>query len=247
MQQDWQPSPEKFEISDGELHIWKSRLPAEDNGWQDWLSPDELARGDRFQFAPDRRMFHYSRSLLRRILGNYLKVFPARVAFLYTEFGKPYLPDAAEGRQLEFNLSHSGETVCIAVTRAVPVGIDVEKVKPSPDLDQVAERFFSAGERQDLASLTGQTKVAAFYRCWTRKEALIKASGEGLSMPLDQFRVSLLPGEPAQLLQSADGRTWHIIDLKPYPGYIGAAAVPVKQLRISRYSGEDLLMKEDLC
>jgi 4'-phosphopantetheinyl transferase len=232
----WQSSEIDFKLNIGELHVWRALLPLVITIEEDLLSVEELSRLQRFHFERERMIYVFAHSMLRRLLGRYLDVDPTQVKLDYTHYGKPYLAGGQRTPPLEFNLSHSGDLVLIAVGVGNPVGVDVEVVRPLPDLDQVAERFFSYAEYQELQSLTGEEKAAAFYRCWTRKEAVIKACGEGLSIPLDRFQVSLLPGKPARMLQSPDSRPWLLVDLAPASGYTAAAAVPTAELRVSCFS-----------
>ena len=232
----WRPSVEIPDLKEGQLHVWKSHLSHAITFDEATLSSDERFRMQRFRFDKDRRMFLLARGLLRRLLGAYLKVIPGQIKFCYTDHGKPYVFLKEQHDQIEFNISHSGDIVCMAFVQEAPVGIDVEDILSLPDLDQVASRFFSPGEQLDLNKLSGTEKVAAFYRCWTRKEAVIKACGEGLSMPLDSFQVSLLPGEPARLLNNPDKRSWLLLDLSPEPGYAAAVAAPMQSLQVECFS-----------
>ena len=137
-----------------------------------------------------------------------------------------------------FNISHSNHAVLYGFTLGRRIGVDIEFVKPIPDIEAIAEKFFSRKERTELMTLPEDLRRDAFYHCWTRKEAVIKASGEGLSMPLDSFRVSLLPGEAARLITSTDNRNWTLQDLSPADGYAGTAAAPVELIEISYYSAD---------
>lgn len=236
MQKPWRV-PNKFPaLHHGQLHVWSGIYNEADQLDGRTLSPDEQVRSQRFRFAHDRGMFLFSHGLLRSLLAGYTGLLREEIEYGYTKYGKPYLHQGAGADRIEFNLSHSGDVVMIGVARNFLVGVDVENIKPLADMDQIAARFFSAFEQSDLGTLSGAARTAAFYHCWTRKEALIKASGEGLSMPLDTFRVSLLPGEPARLINSADDRKWMLQDLSPVDGYAAAAAAPAESIEISYYS-----------
>ena len=240
MKPDWH-IPSKFpDIMNGELHLWKAQLSQVIGVNEGILAADELYRMRRFRFDKDRNMFLFARTLLRQLLGAYLRLNPAQVEFQYTKFGKPYLTSTDQHHQLEFNLSHSGEIVLIAVTNDAPIGVDVEKIRDLPDLDLIAARFFSYGEQLDLSKLSGPEKVMAFYHCWTRKESVIKACGEGLSLPLDSFQVSLLPGEQVQLKHSPDLRPWFLHNIITQPGYAAAVAVPVECLMVRNFLVEGI-------
>jgi len=226
--------PDTFpDITTGQLHVWKTRagVHADDA----ILSADERLRLKRFRFAEQRQSFLSSHTLLRRLIGQYLNLHPAKIEFSYTAFNKPFLSPSQNDKQLEFNLSHSGEMILIGVTVGTAVGVDVEHTKPLPDLEQIAALNFSSGEQQDLLSLPEPQRVEAFYKCWTRKEALIKACGDGLTMSLDSFRVSLLPGGPARLIHSMDQRTWTLIDIAMESGYAAAAALPIANVDAQYY------------
>jgi 4'-phosphopantetheinyl transferase len=236
MQNQWQVPGNFPELDHGQLHVWSGIYNEADQYSGRTLARDEQERSEKFRFANDRGMFLYSHSLLRRLLARYACLLPEEIEFGYTKFGKPYLQQRPGSERIDFNLSHSGKVVLIGVTKNLPVGVDVEKIKPLADMSQIAARYFSDSEQSDLSTLSGAARTAAFYHCWTRKEAVIKASGEGLSMPLDTFRVSLLPGEPARLIKSADDRKWMLQDLSPADGYAAAAAAPVESIEISCYS-----------
>lgn len=193
------------------------------------LSEDERARADRFRFAVHRRRFRASRTALRRILSLYTGVAPADLIFEYGPLGKPELPD----RPLHFNLAHAEDLALVAVTPEGPVGVDVEHIRPSPSLPRLARRVLSAAERRRLEALPEADRPWAFYLAWTRKEALIKARGEGVFTGLGRIEVSLTPGEPARLLslralpgsRPEDVAHWFLHDLRPAPGFAAAVAV----------------------
>jgi 4'-phosphopantetheinyl transferase len=193
------------------------------------LSLDERARAERFHAARHREAFIVGRGMLRTILGCYLQAEPDRLDFRYGAQGKPALPAGEGGTSLEFNLSHSGGLALLAIARDRRVGIDVEAIRPMSDADRIVDRFFSRREASDYRGLVEGQKLEAFFRCWTRKEAFIKAIGEGFSLPLDQFDVTLGPGEPP-MLRHVEGRPaevarWSLRDLDPGPGYASAVAV----------------------
>jgi 4'-phosphopantetheinyl transferase len=243
---DWHV-PSKFpDILKGELHLWKAQLSQVIGVNQGILSADELSRMRRYRFEKDRMMFLFARTLLRQLLGAYLRLNPEQVEFHYTNFGKPYLASTDQRQQFEFNLSHSGEIVLIAVTPDAPIGVDVEKIHDLPNLDLIAARFFSYGEQLDLNKLSGQEKVSAFYHCWTRKESVIKACGEGLSLPLDSFQVSLLPGEQIQVKHSPDLRPWFLHNVIINPGYAAAVAVPVDCLMVRYFSADGIQINRSI-
>jgi 4'-phosphopantetheinyl transferase len=191
------------------------------------LSEDERARASRFTFDRDARRFKVARSALRTLLGGYLGLAPGGVAFTYQAHGKPALDGIRTA--LGFNLSHSGEVAVVAAGWDRAVGVDVELCRPLPDLAALAARSFAPRERAVLDALPETERPAAFFRCWTRKEAFIKATGLGLAQPLDGFVVSLAPDEPACFLDIEGDpdalARWTLHDLQPPDGYAGALVV----------------------
>jgi 4'-phosphopantetheinyl transferase len=228
----WSPPPEGGPTWEAQVHVWLAELEQPTYAVQQLasvLSEDELLRARRFYFERDRQHFLVARGVLRTILGWYLALPPARLHFTYGSRGKPSLSAASGGEQLRFNVSHSHELALYAVTQGRDIGVDIEFMRPLEDADDIACHFFSAHERAILWNLPASLKHQAFYNCWTRKEAYIKATGEGLSQPLDEFAVSLAPGEPAQLLSVVgkpdEGSRWTFEALQPPPGYAAALAV----------------------
>ena len=228
----WRSPPEALHLGGAEVHVWQAGLdrpPAQVHTLLHTLSTDERARAERFHFRRDREHFIVARGLLRAILGRYLNREPGRLQFRYSPYGKPALAQDSGGTGLCFNVSHSHGLALYAVTRGREVGVDVEHIRPTPHLEQIAERFFSHREVSALLSLPQDLRAVAFFLCWTRKEAYIKAKGEGLSLPLDRFDVSLIPGEPAALLGTRgdprEAYRWSLRELTPAPGYAAALAV----------------------
>jgi 4'-phosphopantetheinyl transferase len=168
------------------------------------LSPEERARADRFHFRRDRDRFVVRHGMLRSILGAYLHLDPRDLRFSLNQHGKPALTDTGGG--LSFSLSHSNALAVYAIGPGPRLGVDVELLRPMPAQRDVAECFFSSREVAALRSLPAPLQSVAFFTCWTRKEAYVKATGEGLTCPLDQFDVSLAPDEPAALLTTARRR-----------------------------------------
>jgi 4'-phosphopantetheinyl transferase len=160
------------------------------------LDAGERARAARLVSSQSRRRFVAARGQLRRILGSLLSVEPADLRFVYGEFGKPWLRDEPK---LRFNLSHTGDMGLLAVAENVELGVDIESNRPRERGEQIARRLFAPCEIDALVSLPVEQRDAAFLRCWTRKEAYVKALGGGLQAPLDSFAVSLSGGQPARL------------------------------------------------
>ena len=208
------------------------------------LAPGETERANRFRFEHLRRHFTVARGALRIFLGRYLGVAPANVELSTGPRGKPAVV-AAEA--LSFNVSHSGTIAMFAFTRGGEIGVDVEAMRPMPDLLDLANRFFCAEETAELMSLPAPDRERAFFRCWTRKESYIKAIGEGLHVPLDRFRVTLRPEEGARFVHidhdESVAAEWMLHDLQAPATYAAALAYrdavrPVHELPLMR--GEEL-------
>ncbi len=228
----WGMPPPDLALSRDEVHVWRASLvrpPAQIQAFQGVLTPDELERAGRFCFQGDAERFVAARAILRAILGSYLGLKPNQIHLRYTAHGKPYLPAASEREKLRFNLSHSRGLALYAVTRGREVGVDLESLDTGFDCEPIAVRFFSQRENATLAALPAERRREAFFACWTRKEAYIKARGAGLGIPLQQFDVSLVPGEPAALLDCRwapqEVAHWTLHALDPGPGFTAAVAV----------------------
>lgn len=207
------------DLSD-QVHVWPFSLASTSAASAEeakLLSADETARAERFHFDRDRQGFITGRAALRRVLAHYLEADPAALGFSYGPAGKPSLFEPPEGQELNFNLSHSAGWGLLAVTRGREIGVDLERIRSSDDLAAVARRFFARDEVAALADIDPALFEQAFFACWTRKEALLKAFGAGLSLPLDGFCVSLDPREPARLISTAfrpaEVRRWSLVDI----------------------------------
>ena len=223
----WREPPLSIEARRDEVHVWRASLsvsPSQLQRLSPILSTDERQRAERFHFEKDRGEFIAGRALLRTLLGRYLHREPSQLGFHYGASGKPRL--AGEDSSLRFNLSHSLGVALYAFGRGRELGIDVEHIRSNADAEKIAGRFFSAQEVAVFRSLPARQREKAFFDCWTRKEAYIKAKGDGLKAPLDAFSVSLSPGQPAALLNVQDDRAevsrWSLRELEPGPGYAGA-------------------------
>ena len=197
---------------------------------QEILSPAERERISRFRFSLNRRQAIICRGTLRETLSRYLDLDPADVCFAYNRRGKPYIADS----EVRFNVSHSGNWAMIAVSNEAEVGIDLERIEPHVAQERTPERFFSPSEIARLRALPDSQQTQAFFRCWTRKEAYIKARGLGMAVPLDSFAVSFGPDEPAAFLSGADG--WSIQDLDAPHGYAAAVVAEGSELTVFRCS-----------
>jgi 4'-phosphopantetheinyl transferase len=228
----WRLPPSKLKLSINDIHVWRVRLKQSDGRVQQLqqiLSDDERLRAERFHFDRDRRRFIVSHGMLRLIIGDYIDMAPGRLQFYAGHRGKPYLMHSSGNVRLQFNLAHSKEIALYAFTCSREIGIDVEYVRDMPDADKIALTTFSSLENRELQSLPQYQKQEAFFNCWVRKEAYIKAVGNGLYHALDRFDVSLAPGEPARLV-SVDGSAeqasgWFMKSLTPEDGYVAALAV----------------------
>jgi 4'-phosphopantetheinyl transferase len=230
-------------LSDDEVQLWRvdlESLRADEARWQEVLSPDESIRASRFHFAADRQRFVASRALLRTILAGYLTTDPKDLTFAYSKTDKPFLRPADADRGITFNLSHSGGIALYAFARRRELGIDVEQVRRNFDVEAIARRFFSAYEQEQLADLAAAEKIEAFFRCWTRKEAYIKATGDGLSLPLTQFDVSLAEGNTDALVttrpDSAEAKRWLLREIAGGAGYIAALCVRGRDWKLNDWS-----------
>jgi len=224
--------PEIVRIGNSEVHVWKSFLDVDEETKQclfALLSEDEKQKALRFHAAHHRRKYIAAHGLLRVILGGYTETDPKSLTFCTNQYGKPFLCAAQKTIPLLFNLSHSHNLCMIAVCSGLETGIDVEYMHRDINVREIAKRFFSKKEIEKINSLPEGLRNYGFFRCWTRKEAYLKAKGKGLFMDLDRFEVSVLPAEPAALLSSdespEDVDRWHLCDLDPYPGYAGALSV----------------------
>ncbi|MFQ5610895.1 MAG: 4'-phosphopantetheinyl transferase family protein [Anaerolineae bacterium] len=230
---------EPLRLGSNEVHVWWADLDANVSryaGLRHILAADERARADRYRFQQDRQRYTVGRGLLRTILGGYLGMEPGYLRFRYSPFGKPALVPAPGGDTLNFNVSHADGLALFAITRHRQIGVDVERIRTDFVCEPVAEHFFSARERAALRAVPPEMKYMAFFACWTRKEAYVKARGEGLSLPLDQFDVSLIPGEPAITLNASgapeEASRWLLHELRPAPGYIAALAAEGRDWRL---------------
>jgi 4'-phosphopantetheinyl transferase len=235
----WRSAPEPLKLDHNEVHVWRAALDPEKSGLynlEQTLSPDEQARAERFYFQKDREHFIVARGLLRAILGLYLNQDPSQLRFCYSIYGKPSLATSSGESALHFNVSHSHGLALYAVTSGREIGVDLEHLRADFAGEDIAERFFSRREVEALRTLPAKMRQKGFFNCWTRKEAYIKARGEGLSLPLDQFDVSLTPGEPAALLCTTgdprEASRWTLREIEPGPGYVAALAVKGRDWRL---------------
>lgn len=227
----WLRREEPSTLIPGKVHIWRVFLEPSGQleALEQQLSPEELGRANRFYFASDRQHFIVAHAALRTILAGYLGLRARDLSFSITPYGKPFLTDSFPPGRLEFNLSHSGQLALIAVSWNMKIGVDIELIRPDFSGEAIARSYFSKQEVASYLALPEGVRTEAFFACWTRKEAYIKACGEGLSLPLEQFDVSLAPGEPARLLSTRpdaqEAGRWRLMALHPAAGYQAAVVV----------------------
>lgn len=232
--------PARAGFPESEIHIWRSILdqsPEHLRELAQMLSSDERDRAQRFRFDVHRERFIAGRGSLRAILAHYLNCKPEEIRFSYGPNGKPELCNNFYKNPLRFNVSHSNRLALYAIACSAEIGVDIEFIQPLTDIEEIAGHFFSPNENAVFHSIPASQKLAAFYNCWTRKEAFIKVSGAGLAHPLHEFDVSLAPGEPARILSiSGDVRRaacWSLVELAPAPDYAAAIAYERRGLRVS--------------
>jgi 4'-phosphopantetheinyl transferase len=242
----WLAAPPSLRLGSDEVHVW--RIPLETTAaelvlLEATLSADERARAARHRFRADRELFVARRGRLRLILSVYLGMAPDQLEFSDGPLGKPAL---ARNRLLgdwEFSQTHSAELSLLALARGRSVGVDLERVRPSRHDAALADRFFSRPETEALRGLPMGLRERAFFAAWVRKEAFLKARGEGLSAPLDSFSVSLDPRRPAELLECCGGEEersrWSLRDLPVGPGWVAALAVEGARWQLRCWSWDD--------
>ena len=219
------------QVPEHPIEIWTTRLDLDADAiaaCAALLSPDEIARMRRFRPEHKRREFTITRALLRIVLGQALSCEPASIVFCYGAHGKPTLAGDFRAHELSFNVSHSHNMATLVIAEGVDTGIDIERVRPDADFTGLARRYFSAGEARYLAGLVEEARPAAFFACWTRKEALVKALGMGISFGLNEFSVSMDPDEIEVRLHSdhpALSGNWRLYSFRPSPDYVCAVAV----------------------
>lgn len=225
----WLPPPAEFKISGNEVHVWRASLDQNEAtmaGLWELLTPDERQRAQRYCFKKGQQQFVVARGVLRQIISLYTKLSPAALKLTSNSYGRPALSADSNPTEIEFNLSHSGNMVLYAFSRGRAVGIDIEMVKKEVATLSIAENFFSPDEVTALKAVPEDMHAVAFFNCWTRKEAYIKALGEGLSHPLQNFSVSLAPHEEAALLSvmgdPSEAARWKIYALEPGAGYVAS-------------------------
>jgi 4'-phosphopantetheinyl transferase len=213
----WPSPPPRMELAGEEVHVWSAWLghgQADDSASLEMLSEDERARSAKFRFERDRKAFVARRSLLRAILGHYLKVKPWQITLAYEERGKPRVSAPVSAAPFHFSFSHSRGLGLCAVSRFAPLGVDVERIRPMPEMAEIGAAFCAVQENALLNAAPPEKKLEVFFSIWTRKEAYLKATGEGIAGALAQLDCSQAP--PG----------WSLHALSPAPGFVGALAFP---------------------
>jgi 4'-phosphopantetheinyl transferase len=232
----WAQPPAELPALETSVHVWIVRLDdasVDLERGRELLSPDERERAARFIFERDRRRYLVAHTALHDILSRYLAIEPAHLSFALGTNGKPKLPQALAPSGIEFNLSHSNEMALLAVTHGHEVGVDIEHVREKFEFQDVAERFFTAKEVAAMRGLPATLQRQAFFKCWTSKEAFLKAKGTGLSGALDEVEISL--GSDEQVRISANVPNWWLFELDPSGDYEAALVVASPQSPIRRY------------
>jgi 4'-phosphopantetheinyl transferase len=240
----WDPPPRSLEPARDEVHLWRARLdlPSRqlDELWHT-LDDAERLRAGRLLRRRDRNAMVAARGMLRDVLSRYVDLPPAGVRFAYGPYGKPLLLDGSDPARVRFNLAHSGDVALCAVALDVEVGIDIELVRPNVDVVGIAERFFSASEAERLRALDGELRSKAFFACWTRKEAYVKATGRGVGLRLDFVAAGAVPDGPTavpMVNEEAARARWLLFDVNVGPRYAAALATiaPPSRLRLWQWA-----------
>jgi len=211
----------KLSLGPHDVHLWRARVQDMAQSVAEFsatLSPDEHQRASSFRRAHDREAFVLRRAILRAILSQYLPLGPAEIRFRYGGFGKPYLEPGSHRPELRFNLTHSRGLMLCAVSLGRALGVDIERVEPMAAVDDMAAQFLSDHESRAIAALPPAARLVAFYTCWTRREAYVKATGDGLI------------GAPVEFPPTG---AWRVETVHPAPGYVGAVALKGTDSRIS--------------
>lgn len=243
---DWPRSCPDHLPPPGEVHLWRIPLfPRAERveARAALLSREETERAARFRFETHRQRYVLRRGALKRLLGGYLGIEPDRVGFRYSDRGKPELVDSSGQARLEFNLSDSEDWALLGVVLERSIGVDIEQMRPIEEIEALVRDHFSAREHQVFLGLDPGQKLAGFYNGWTRKEAWLKARGEGITAPLDAFDVTLAPDEPPRLLEvrgsPGEAERWSLSACRPADGYVGALAVLGPPIRILQMTYEE--------
>lgn len=239
----WRVPPPSPTLTWSDIHLWCASLDQSTERREQLgqtLSADEQAKADRFRFERDRHHFIVARGILRALLGQYLDLDPASIQFCYGAHGKPQLASLHHASPLRFNLSHSHELALYAFTLNSRIGVDLEYIRPMSDMTQIVTSFFAETEKKVFHALPLDQRPLAFFNGWTRKEACLKAIGEGLSYPLHKIEVAIAPGQPANTLKladnSLDSTQWWLQPIDIAPEYTAAVVVETQKSLIQSWA-----------
>jgi 4'-phosphopantetheinyl transferase len=239
----WPLAPERIRLDIGHVQLWAASLneffeKAPRLGLL--LSPQEMARADEFKLPEDRNRYVVRHGLLRLILSRYLQQPASAIEFRQGTHGKPEIQSGGTDQPPFFNTSHSSEIAVCAISRSCPLGVDVERIQEIPEMEAIAKRFFSSREARTLMALPLNLRLQAFYNCWTRKEAFLKATGEGIAENLAKVEVTLAPDDkPGVVSLSGDlgaHEQWQLQPFSPAHGYLGCVAYRSAPLILSEWS-----------
>jgi len=235
--------PKKLNLTDNEVHIWIANLDQIIlRGDEERLPLSERIRADKYHYQIHKNRYIIQHTLLRLIIGHYQGIGFFEGEFYLGEHRKPYLSGINGKDTICFNISNSDSMGIFAFSKNLEIGVDIELVRDIPEMDKIVEQFFSAKEKDFLRSLPENRKKKAFYSCWTRKEAFLKAIGDGLVQSLDKFDLDLIPGELTRILRMGEDSKiesrWFIQNLKPAPNYVGAFAVKSHMFETKRWRWE---------
>ena len=221
-----------FRLANAKVHIWHASLEQPEEVIQRLeavLSAEERQRAEEFRYQEHRQSFIVSRGILRNLLSRYTNIEPKYIQFKYTLTGKPFLANGAETQDLTFNLSHAGYLVLYAFAWGRQVGIDVECIRPVEEMDQIAMHILSANEYKKFRRVRPEARLRAFYNCLTRKEAFLKARGDGIYFSPQDVEISFETSLPAALLRISgsieEAKRWSMHDIKTWDGYAAAVVV----------------------
>ena len=216
------------ELADNQVHIWQVSLDRPVSRFHRLVSPDERNRAKRFHFERDGNRFIVRRGILRTILGSYLNIEPGAIRLYFGSNNKPVLVDELNKADLHFNLSHSGGLGIYAFSHGHEIGVDIEYVRDIPEMEQLAGQILTPKEKAEFKTLSKSKRKEAFFDCWTRKEAFVKATGDGLSRSLNEIEISPVAGDSGKILAanaiSFDSSQWFVYDLNINGGYKAAFA-----------------------
>ena len=241
----WNPQTKAIQLRKNEIHLWRSNLDRPTETIEKLaliLSTDEQIRANKFHFSKHRNRFIVARAILRKILGNYLQIDPKELLFKYSSRGKPALNNNESEEQIQFNLSHSEDLALYGFTYNLQIGVDLEYFRPTCDVENIAQRFFSPREYNIINSISDQEKQRTFLQIWTAKEAYLKATGEGLGNSLDEIDIDIIKNEEVKLL-SIKGDTqlaarWNLYSFIPESNYLASLVVEANNWELSYYDFE---------